>query len=84
MPYHLSVAEHAVKGSKIYKNAAGHTECVEFVRQTTRAPHTTQWKPGIKVLTAAQGAIARGTVIAAFDESGHYPTDALGKHQAQQ
>lgn len=82
MPYKLNVPEQSVIGSKRYKSASGRTECVEFVRQTSSAPQTATWRKGLRVLDASPGSIQRGTVIATFDESGHYPTDHLGKHAA--
>lgn len=74
-------------GDEIYEegkfiNAKGNTECVEFVRQAAGAPHTSTWKRGLKVSEARPGQIPRGTVIATFDDSGRYPTDALGRHAA--
>ncbi|MEK6748658.1 MAG: BPSL0067 family protein [Pseudomonadota bacterium] len=65
-----------------YKNPAGHTECVEFVRQVTSAPATYLWKKGLHIQGASSGAVPRGTAIATFDANGKYPTDALGKHAA--
>lgn len=82
MPYLLSVPESAVFGDYLFVNAQGRTECVEFVRQAAGAPHTTQWTRGAKVMDAGIGTIPRGTAIATFDESGKYPTDALGRHAA--
>lgn len=82
MPYVLKVSRNEVFGKGKYKNAQGHTECVEFVRQVTSAPHTTHWKQGRRISTARSGEIAPGTAIATFDSKGHYPMDALGKHAA--
>ena len=86
MPYKLKLAEDAVLDEKQFVNAQGNTECVEFVRRVTCAPHTTLWYPGAHVFTAKLGSIPRGTAIATFDatfeKNGKYPTDALGKHAA--
>jgi hypothetical protein len=57
------------------------TECVEFVRQTSRAPQTSEWRPGLRVMDARPGQIPPGTAIATFVD-GEYPTDALGRHAA--
>jgi hypothetical protein len=82
MPYKLKLGENEVLGKGKFKNQKGNTECVEFIRQATTAPPTTQWKPGKRVLDAKIGEIQRGSAIATFDDKGKYPTDALGKHAA--
>ncbi len=82
MPYVLTISEVDALGKGKFKNAAGHTECVEFIRQAAGAPGTPAWKPGVKVSDAKMGDIPRGTAIATFDSSGKYPTDALGRHAA--
>ena len=82
MPYKLKLAETKVLDPKQFVNAKGNTECVEFMRQATSAPQTSFWKPGLRVVDAKSGSIARGTAIATFDDSGKYPTDVLGKHAA--
>jgi len=82
MSYQLNAALTDLEAKGKFVNAAGNTECVEFVRQACGAPHTTLWKKGANVMDAATGTITRGTAIATFDEKGHYPTDAKGKHAA--
>lgn len=82
MSYKLKIPEKDVFGKEKYVSPSGKTECAEFVRQATSAPHTTIWKKGKKVSDAKFGEIARGTAIATFDSKGKYPTDALGKHAA--
>jgi hypothetical protein len=82
MPYFLTAPENSVLGDHQYQNAQGHTECVEFVRQTTGAPNTSLWQKGDKVMDAEIGAIRRGTAIATFVENGRYPTDGHGRHAA--
>ncbi|MFP8968004.1 BPSL0067 family protein [Pokkaliibacter sp. CJK22405] len=82
MSYVLAVPESDVFGKGKYQNSRGHTECVEFVRQTTTAPQTPLWKRGKKVSDCRAGEISRGTVIATFDSNGKYPVDEFGKHAA--
>lgn len=82
MRYKLRAAESDVLGPQQFANASGSTECVEFVRQATGAPHTTLWTKGDPVLDAPLGSIARGTAIATFDDIGKYPGDGKGKHAA--
>lgn len=82
MPYRLNILETAVQGVGKFKNAQGHTECAEFIRQATNAPGTPAWKQGRKVSDAKLGEILRGTAIATFDDVGRYPTDGLGRHAA--
>lgn len=65
-----------------YENEKGNHECVVFIQKTTNIPQTKLWKRGVKVKDTKQGDIAKGTVIATFDEDGSYPTDSLGKHAA--
>lgn len=81
MPYLMKSHEGDVLGKKKYINAAGETQCVEFVRKAAGAPPTSHWKPGTKITSAGPGSIARGTAIATF-VGGKYPTDQLGKHAA--
>lgn len=82
MSYKLQVAVSEVFDEKKYVNADGNTECVEFIRQAAGAPRTLLWTKGDKVMDAKKGAIMRGAAIATFDEKGHFPTDANGKHAA--
>ena len=82
MPYKLFIAETDVFGKAKFANSKGNTECVEFVRQATGAPKTTDWRKGIRVSDAKSGEIPRGTAIATFDANDRYPTDALGRHAA--
>jgi hypothetical protein len=82
MAYWLKIDEAEVLGEGKYVNAKGNTECVEFVRQATGAPHTSSWTRGSRVSEAKPGEIDRGTAIATFDTRGRYPTDNLGKHAA--
>lgn len=82
MSYRLQVSEKDVFGKSKYVNRQGKTECVEFIRQASRAPHTSGWTQGMKVSDAKPGEILRGTVIATFDLNGRYPVDGLGKHAA--
>jgi hypothetical protein len=82
MKYKLQLAEKAVLGEKQFVNAAGNTECVEFVWQATGAPHTTLWTKGDSILNAPIGSIPRGTAVATFDLNGKYPVDGKGKHAA--
>jgi hypothetical protein len=82
MPYQLNISEGAVFGKKMFANAKGNTECVEFVQQATGAPHTASWKKGVNVMESPMGSIRRGTAIATFDENGRYPSDAHGRHAA--
>jgi hypothetical protein len=80
--YKLQKAETDVLEKDQFTNAAGSTECVEFIRQAAAAPHTTLWKKGDLVLDAPLGSIPRGTAIATFDSKGKYPVDGKGKHAA--
>ena len=68
------------EGRGKWRNAAGNTECVELVRQTTSAPHTTKWTAGLRVRGAPIFSIAPYTAIATFVD-GRYPTEG-GKHAA--
>jgi hypothetical protein len=82
MSYMLKVPQTDVFGKAKYVNALGKTECAEFIRQATGAPHTSAWKIGIKVSEAKPGEISRGTAIATFDDKKRYPVDEKGKHAA--
>jgi hypothetical protein len=82
MSYKLRVKEAETLGKSKYVNAAGKTECAEFVRQATGAPPTIAWKMATKVSDAKPGEILRGTAIATFDSNGKYPVGAKGKHAA--
>jgi len=84
MPHILSptpplTLEGTYKG-KAYKNAAGNTECVEFIKQTLGAPQTAAWREGTKFKKGTL--IAPGTAIATF-VNGKYPQAGnTGKHAA--
>jgi cation diffusion facilitator CzcD-associated flavoprotein CzcO len=78
----MTVDEASVLKKDQFVNKVGHTECVEFVRQTSEAPHSSTWKMGDQVIEKTPGSIPRGTVIATFDDRGRYPTDGKGKHAA--
>jgi hypothetical protein len=82
MSYRLRISEKDVFGKAKYISSDNKSECAEFVRQATGAPHTTAWRKGTKVSDASPGEIVRGTAIATFDEKGKYPVDNLGKHAA--
>jgi|OpeIllAssembly_1097287.scaffolds.fasta_scaffold128219_2 hypothetical protein len=60
-------------GSTKFANEKGNFECVALVQQTAKAPHTSTWVQGKRVMDCAPGEIALGTVIATFDETGKYP-----------
>lgn len=82
MAYKMTLDEADVFNKEQFINGLGNTECVEFVRQTSTAPHTTLWKKGALVIEMVPGTIPRGTVIATFDDRDRYPTDGKGKHAA--
>ena len=82
MAFQMTTDEKSVFGKRQFANQAGDTECGEFVRRTSSAPHTTMWRKGDKVLDAKPGTIPRGTVIATFDDRDRYPTDGKGRHAA--
>lgn len=70
---------------KSFANAKGETHCVEFIRQTLKAPHTSQWREGAKIQKLPAGTpdpVAPGTAIATFVH-GEYPQNgSTGKHAA--
>jgi hypothetical protein len=70
---------------KPYVNGKGNAECVEFIRQSLDAPHTSKWREGGKIHRLSPGEsdpVARGTAIATFVD-GEYPqTGNSGKHAA--
>jgi hypothetical protein len=66
---------------KAYKNDKGNTECVEFIKQTLKAPATSHWKEGTKV-TKGDTTIVRGTAIATFVDGVYPQTGSTGKHAA--
>lgn len=86
MAYHMWLAlvptGKGPDGRGKWRNATGNTECVELIRQTTSAPHTSRWRPGVRVMDTAPGDIPPYTAIATFDKNGRYPTDNNGKHAA--
>ena len=82
MSYRMKMSEAEVYGKGNFISVLGNTECVEFVRQVTNVPPTLAWTRGLKISDASVGGIERGTAIATFDQSGHYPNDGNGKHAA--
>jgi hypothetical protein len=80
MPFIIDTAKVDLNVEDAYKNAKGNTECVAFVQMaklkgTGYVPGTSQWRKGKYVKDAGQGDIAKGTVIATFDETDKYPTE---------
>jgi hypothetical protein len=75
MPYIAANPDHFV-GKKM-----GSGQCVAYVEAITMIGPTGTWHAGIKVLSASQGEIAKGTVIATMVD-GHYPNHAHGNHAA--
>ncbi len=71
--------------SRPFPNAAGQTECVEFIKQTLNAPATKLWREGTRVRKLNSGerdTIARGAAIATF-VAGRYPQHGItDKHAA--
>ena len=74
------------------QNWVGDGECVAIAQWTLKMPHTSFWRPGVKVLgndapTYYEGhkvvgsGIAPGTVIATFVNK-HYPSKTHGNHVA--
>jgi len=70
----------------------GNAECVAIAQATLRMPHTSFWRPGVKVLGNGEdryvdgirihgSGIAPGTVIATFID-GIYPSKRSGNHVA--
>jgi len=81
MPFVVDVSKVKLNEEGAYKNSKGNTECVVFIQQAPllgggSVPGTTDWRKGkyVKGLTAAE--IAKGTVIATFDETDRYPSTA--------
>ncbi|MEP6902108.1 MAG: BPSL0067 family protein [Actinomycetota bacterium] len=80
MPFVVDVSKVQLNVENAYANAKGNTECVAFIQMAPlvgggTVPRTTDWRKGnyVKDLKAAE--IAKGTVIATFDDNGNYPTD---------
>lgn len=78
MPFQIQVDKVQLNVEEAYKNKKGNTECVTFVQQVPlvgggSVPNTTTWRAGSYVKDCASGDIAKGTVIATFDENGVYP-----------
>ncbi|MBS1796053.1 MAG: BPSL0067 family protein [Acidobacteria bacterium] len=80
MPFVVDVSKVQLNVEGAYKNGKGNTECVVFVQQAPlvgggSVPGTSLWKKGKYVKDAKAGEIAKGTVIATFDDNGNYPAD---------
>jgi len=84
MPAHV-LASPDIYSHRSFTNSEGHTECVEFIKQTLSAPATGQWREGLKVQQLSAGVadpVAKGTAIATF-VNGRYPQQGnTGKHAA--
>lgn len=61
--------------------AVGTGQCVAYVQAAAHAPNTGSWTAGIRVMSAAQNTITKGTVIATMVD-GHYPNHSHGNHAA--
>ncbi len=75
MPFIAPNPDHYV-GKKV---ATG--QCVAYAQAAAHAPSTGSWAQGIKVVSAAPGSIARGTVIATMVD-GFYLDHPSGNHAA--
>jgi len=53
--------------------------CVRYVQECAGCPHTSQWKPGVKVRGAF---LTPGTAIATFDSNGSYGNHTDGRSHA--
>ena len=80
MPFVVDTSKVTLNTDGAYLNSKGDAQCVAFVQMATligggSVPGTSQWRKGnyVKDLTANQ--IAKGTVIATFDENNLYPGD---------
>lgn len=75
MPFIAPNPDHYV-GRKL-----GSGQCVALAQRAAQAPSTGTWMQGANVMRSAQGAIAKGTVIATMVD-GQYPNHASGNHVA--
>lgn len=80
MPFIIDVDKVQLNVEDAYKNKKGNTECVAFVQMAPLkskgyVPVTSEWRKGLYVKEAKSDEIAKGTVIATFDENGKYPTE---------
>lgn len=73
MPF-VSTKHDRYRGSIV---GTGH--CVPFVRETSGAPHTSQWRRGDPV---KGGNFQPGTAIATFDDDGRYGNHVDGRSHA--
>jgi hypothetical protein len=55
-------------------------QCVRYVQEACGAPHTSEWRQGVKVRGA--GDIAPGTAIACFGSDGRYGNHTDGRSHA--
>ncbi|GAB3435515.1 BPSL0067 family protein [Massilia solisilvae] len=69
----------AINPRKFENTSVGSGQCVAFVQAATQVGPTRFWKRGALVRGAN---LAVGTVIATFDEEGHYANDTSGKSHA--
>jgi hypothetical protein len=58
----------------------GNGQCVAYVKEASRAPASSLWRAGTKVIDTTD--LARGTAIATFDDNGLYPNHPSGNHAA--
>jgi hypothetical protein len=64
-----------------FPDSNGNTHCVQFIKQTLKAPATRVWKEGKKIVKGDE-TIPFGTAIATFVD-GEYPqTGSTNKHAA--
>lgn len=73
MAYQATIDLLSLEGRPDFKNEKGENQCVALIQAVSDAVRTSEWKQGVKVLDTQPGEIAQGTVIATFDETGHYP-----------
>lgn len=80
MGSHILANPTTFKG-QAFPNANGDTQCVEFIKQTLKAPATSLWKEGKKVVKGDQ-TIPSGTAIATFVNGAYPQAGSTNKHAA--
>lgn len=68
-----------INPERYLNRSIGTGQCVAFVQECAAVPHTSMWRPGLKVL--GNLSLPKGVAIATFRD-GQYPNHSSGNHAA--
>lgn len=68
------------KPQRLIDQVVGNGHCVALIRECSNAPHTSTWRPGLRVMSLKSHQVKTGSIVATF-LNGKYP-NKTGWHAA--